>query len=155
MPDSSRSKAAKPTSGGGTSRGPGKSFPKLSIARTAVAGLLMVAGIAWMVVYLNLEPGGSTLGWMADLMRWNFLIGFLLLFIGLSVAADPTTPLGRGRGVVVGMLACFLLGLIWIVVYYIAGQSIHIPLIADLGQYNLVVGIGFMGVGFVYATHWE
>jgi hypothetical protein len=26
---------------------------------------------------------------------------------------------------------------------------------SDLGQYNLVVGIGFMAVGFVYATHWE
>jgi hypothetical protein len=30
-----------------------------------------------------------------------------------------------------------------------------VPLLTDLAQYNLVVGIGFMGVGFVYATHWE
>ena len=29
------------------------------------------------------------------------------------------------------------------------------PLINDLGQYNLVVGIGFMAVGFTFATHWE
>ncbi|MGZ4443506.1 MAG: cell division protein CrgA [Nocardioidaceae bacterium] len=45
--------------------------------------------------------------------------------------------------------------MIWIVVYYIAGQSMTVPVITDLGQYNLVVGIGFMAVGFVYATHWE
>ena len=45
--------------------------------------------------------------------------------------------------------------LIWIVVYYIAGQSGNLPVITDLAQYNLMVGIGFMAVGFVYATHWE
>jgi len=73
----------------------------------------------------------------------------------LAVAAHPSTPLGRGRGVVVGMLGCFLLGLIWIVVYYIAGSTAPIPVIRSLDQYNLVVGIGFMAVGFVYATRWE
>jgi hypothetical protein len=83
------------------------------------------------------------------------VIGFLLVFVGLSVAAHPSTPLGRGRGVVIGMLGCFLIGLLWIVVYYVTGQSVTVPLITDLSQYNLVVGIGFMAVGFVYATHWE
>ena len=53
------------------------------------------------------------------------------------------------------MLGCFLIGPAWIVVYYITGQDIDVPLLTDLGQYNLVVGIGFMAVGFVYATHWE
>jgi hypothetical protein len=53
------------------------------------------------------------------------------------------------------MLGCFLVGLIWIVVYYITGQDLTVPVIKNLGQYNLVVGIGFMAVGFVYATHWE
>ena len=64
---------------------------------------------------------------MGDLERWNFLIGFGLIFLGLAVAAHPDTPLGRGRGVVVGMLGCFLIGLIWIVVYYIAGRTSAIP----------------------------
>ena len=155
MSDRSRSKAVKPTSGGGSSRGPGKSVPDVSIVRTAVAALLVVVGIAWIVVYMTVAMDGPQLSAMKDLGRWNFLIGFLVMFTGLAIGGHPTTPLGRGRGVVVGMLGCFLLGLIWIVVYYIAGQTIHIPLIADLGQYNLVVGIGFMSVGFVYATHWE
>jgi hypothetical protein len=92
---------------------------------------------------------------MGDLQRWNYLIGFGLIFLGLTVAGHPSTPLGRGRGVVVGMLGSFLIGLLWIVVYYITGSSIEVPVMKDLDQYNLVVGIGFMAVGFVYATKWE
>jgi hypothetical protein len=71
------------------------------------------------------------------------------------LAAHPSTPLGRGRGVVVGMLGCFLVGLLWIVVYYVTNQDLSIPIIRELGNYNLLVGIGFMAVGFVYATQWE
>ena len=127
----------------------------ISVVRTAVAGLLVAAGIAWMVVYLNVAQDGTKLTWMGDLGRWNFLIGFGLVFLGLAVAAHPSTPLGRGRGVVVGMLGCFLIGLVWIVVYYITGQDQTVPLVRNLGQYNLMVGIGFMAVGFIYATHWE
>jgi len=127
----------------------------VSVARTAAAALVVALGIAWMVVYINVAQDGLELTWMGDLLRWNFLIGFLLIFLGLGLAAHPSTPLGRGRGVVVGMLGCFLLGLIWIIVYYITGQELTLPLLKELGQYNLVVGIGFMAVGFVYATKWE
>lgn len=129
-----------------------------SMVRTGLAVLLVLLGIAWLVVYLNAADPGSTGGqfaWMRDLRRWNFVIGFGLLFLGLAVAAHPSTPMGRGRGVVIGMLGCFLIGLVWIVLYYVTGQDFTIPLVTELGQYNLVVGIGFMAVGFVYATHWE
>jgi hypothetical protein len=129
--------------------------PTVSVARTVVAAVIAALGIAWMVVYINVAQDGQQLTWMGELERWNFLIGFGLLFLGLAIAAHPDTPLGRGRGVVVGMLACFLIGLIWIVVYYMTGQDLAIPLMKELGQYNLVVGIGFMAVGFVYATKWE
>ena len=129
--------------------------PTVSVARTVAAAVIAALGIAWMVVYINVAQDGQQLTWMGDLERWNFLIGFGLLFLGLAIAAHPDTPLGRGRGVVVGMLACFLIGLIWIVVYYMTGQDLAIPLMKELGQYNLVVGIGFMAVGFVYATRWE
>ncbi len=125
-----------------------------SVVRTVLAAALVVAGIAWIVVYLNIAQDGEQLTWMGDLRRWNFLIGFGALLLGLAFAAHPSTPLGRGRGVVWGMLGCFLIGLIWIVVYYMAGDA-DIPLISDLTNYNLVVGIGFMAVGFVFATHWE
>jgi Cell division protein CrgA len=129
-----------------------------SVVRTAVAAAIVLVGIAWLVVYVVVagpDTDGTSLTWMGDLGRWNYLIGFGLVFLGLVVAAHPRTPLGRGRGVVVGMLGCFLIGLIWIVVYYVTGQDATVPLLSDLGQYNLMVGIGFMAVGFVYATHWE
>ena len=129
--------------------------PTVSVARTVAAAVIAALGIAWMVVYINVAQDGQQLTWMGELERWNFLIGFGLLFLGLAIAAHPDTPLGRGRGVVVGMLACFLIGLIWIVVYYMTGQDLAIPLMKELGQYNLVVGIGFLAVGFVYATKWE
>jgi hypothetical protein len=133
----------------------GDQGPGVSVLRTAAAAALAILGIAWIVVYQTAAQEGASLSWMGDLGRWNFMIGFVLIFLGLGVAANPSTPLGRGRGVVVGMLGCFLLGLVWIVTYYIAGSTAAIPVITDLGQYNLVVGIGFMAVGFVYATKWE
>ena len=136
-----------------------------SIVRTVVAVLLVVAGIAWIAVYVNFAKDAATalpgtkpdnpLPWMADLGRWNFLIGFLVIFAGLSVAAHKRTPLGRGRGVVIGMLGCFLIGLVWIVLFYFIGQNDLVPVMKDLDQYNLLVGIGFMAVGFTFATKWE
>lgn len=128
-----------------------------SIVRTALCAVLVLLGIAWIVVYVVVaDPtkADPSLPSMGDLGKWNYLIGFGLILLGLALAAHPSTPLGRGRGVVVGMLGCFLIGLLWIVFYYIVGAS-DVPLFTDLAQYNLVVGIGFMAVGFVYATHWE
>src|SRR5215213_7067665 len=131
---------------------------RTSIVRTGIALLLVLLGIAWLVVYWTVagpSTDGTKLTWMGDLDRWNYLIGFGLIFLGLASAAHPSTPLGRGRGVVVGMLGCFLVGLLWIVVYYVTNQDLSVPIIRELGNYNLLVGIGFMAVGFVYATQWE
>jgi hypothetical protein len=129
-----------------------------SLVRTGLAALLVLVGIAWLVVYVAVagpDTDGTKLTWMGDLGKWSYVIGFGAIFIGLALAAHPSTPLGRGRGVVIGMLGCFLVGLVWIVVYYVTGQTADVPLLTDLSQFNLVVGIGFMAVGFVYATHWE
>ena len=135
-------------------------------ARFVVALVLMVLGIAWIAYYYVVvradptavpaqEPGKPA--FMADLKDWNYLIGFGLIMVGLFVAAHPSTPLGRNRGVVVTMLACFLIGLIWICTYYVlTGSHLDdVPVFNDLEQYNLMVGIGFMAVGFAYATRWE
>ncbi len=133
--------------------------------RFLLALLLMVIGVAWIAyTYLVVrvdpaavpapKPGGP--GFMGDLGDWNYLIGFGLAMLGLAVSAHPATPLGRGRGVVVGMLACFLIGLLWICTYYVFSNDISgIPVMNDLGQYNLLVGIAFMAVGFTFATRWE
>ena len=34
-------------------------------------------------------------------------------------------------------------------------QLPKVPIFNDLDQYNLMVGIGFMAVGFAFATRWE
>ena len=133
--------------------------------RFIVALVLMVLGIAWIAYYYLAvrvdptafpapDPGSPK--FMADLGNWNYLIGFGLLLLGLAISAHPSTPLGRGRGVVVGMLGCFLIGLLWICTYYVFSNDISsIPVLNDLGQKNLIVGIGFMAVGFTFATRWE
>jgi hypothetical protein len=138
-----------------------------SVVRTAIAALLVVLGIAWIAVYVvfaqdaaNYTAGLGTkpdnpLPWMADLEKWNYAIGFGMIFVGLAVSAHKSTPLGRGRGVVVGMLGCFLIGLVWIVTFYFVSGNDSVPVMGDLGQYNLLVGIGFMAVGFTFATKWE
>ena len=138
--------------------------------RFVVALVLIGLGIAWIVYYyLGVRPdptaltkdgdpvGPSGPGFMGDLEKWNYVIGFGLIFVGLIISAHPSTPLGRNRGVVVGMLGCFLLGLLWICTYYIFSNDKldDIPVFNDLGQYNLMVGIGFMAVGFAFATRWE
>lgn len=142
--------------------------------RFILAVVLMVAGIAWLIyTYWGVRPEG---GWdaidletgeavaaggpkfIADLEMWNYLIGFGVFFVGLLISAHPSTPLGRGRGVVGAMLGCFLIGLIWICVYYIfmtGTEPTDIPIFNDLGNKNLFVGIGFMAVGFAFATRWE
>lgn len=139
-------RTATPAPGGGSG---------IKVVPTALAALLVVAGIAYVVYYLTQVYDDQTPQRLADLGDWNWVIGFGLIFLGLVVAARPSTPLGRGRGVVVGMLGCFLLGLVWIVVYYVTSQDVSVPLIAELGNYNLIVGVGFMAVGFVFATRWE
>lgn len=129
--------------------------------RFLIALALIILGIAWIAFYYVGvrpedfgEPTGP--GFMGDLADWNYLIGFLLIFAGLIVSAHPSTPLGRGRGVVVGMLGCFLIGLIWICTFYVFANDLSaIWVFNDLGQKNLLVGIGFMAVGFTFATKWE
>ena len=127
----------------------------ISVVRTALSAILVVAGIAWVCYYDFAVFDDGTPKKIADLGNRNFLIGFGVMFLGLALSAHRTTPLGRGRGVVVGMLGCFVIGLLWIVVYYVTSQSASIPLISELGNYNLIVGIGFMAVGFIFATKWE
>jgi len=133
--------------------------------RFVLAIVLVAVGIAWMAYYYSVvrvdptvlpAPKAGSPKFMADLGNWNYLIGFGAIFVGLIIAAHPSTPLGRGRGVVVGMLGCFLIGLLWICTFYVISNDVsRLPVFNDLAQKNLFVGIGFMAVGFTYATRWE
>jgi hypothetical protein len=50
------------------------------------------------------------------------------------------------------MLAMFLVGLAWIVLFYVTQGSL--PLDA-LGNWNIVVGFGFIAAGFGFSTQWK
>lgn len=52
------------------------------------------------------------------------------------------------------MVTCFLLGLGYVVIYYLAGQDI--PLMRDISPLiNVSIGFAFVGVGFFLATKWR
>ncbi len=51
------------------------------------------------------------------------------------------------------MIACFVLGLAWITVYYVT--SANMPFIRTLSGWNLVIGFGLIIAGVVLATRWR
>jgi hypothetical protein len=65
---------------------------------------------------------------------------------------DPSSKVSP-RWLAPVMVACFLIGLAWIVVFYLAGNDN--PLMSDIGNYNLIIGFAFIGVGFALATQWR
>jgi hypothetical protein len=50
------------------------------------------------------------------------------------------------------MVAAFIGGLVWIVIFYISATAYPIP---GIGAWNMVVGFGFIAVGFSLATRWR
>jgi hypothetical protein len=71
-------------------------------------------------------------------------------------AAVEVAPLDESvespRWLVPVMLSAFLIGLAWIVVFYMTETSLPIP---GIGAWNMLVGFGFIGVGFTLATRWR
>jgi hypothetical protein len=51
------------------------------------------------------------------------------------------------------MIGFMLLGLVWVIVYYIGG-SIGLP-IPGIGAWNLVIGFGIAFIGFLMTTRWR
>ena len=50
------------------------------------------------------------------------------------------------------MVACMLIGLLWIVVFYLSQTLYPIP---NIGAWNMVIGFLFIGVGFSLSTRWR
>jgi len=50
------------------------------------------------------------------------------------------------------MFGFMLLGLIWIIVFYVSGSTLPIP---SLGSWNILVGFGIMFIGFLMTTRWR
>lgn len=53
-------------------------------------------------------------------------------------------------GLMIGLL---LVGLLWIVVYYVAGDEI--PFMVSLGAWNFAIGFGAMVAGLVMSMRWR
>jgi hypothetical protein len=62
---------------------------------------------------------------------------------GADAAGGPTL---MKRVAAPAMVTCWLLGLFWVVLYYMFQDDL--PLVGDLGGWNLVIGMGFIAVGF-------
>lgn len=50
------------------------------------------------------------------------------------------------------MLGLMILGLIWIVVFYVTQQEYPIP---SIGSWNLIAGFGLIMAGFLMTTKWQ
>jgi len=66
--------------------------------------------------------------------------------------AKSTGPQQNGPLFLPIMLGLFIVGLAWIVVYYLTQGDYPIP---SLGNWNLVAGFGVLIAGFVMATRWK
>ena len=66
-----------------------------------------------------------------------------------SAKASKISP----RWVVPSMLGCLIFGLAWIALFYITGGTT--PVQSALGDWNLVVGFGFIIAGVGLSTKWR
>ena len=59
---------------------------------------------------------------------------------------------GSPRWLVPLMIACFVLGLLWVVVYYVTQTEYPI---SGIGLWNMGIGFGLIIVGFILSTQWK
>ena len=69
----------------------------------------------------------------------------------LTTSKKPVR-VGGARWIAPVMVACWVLGLAWIVTYYI---NPDLRYLRDLGDWNLLIGMGLIALGFVFSTKWE
>lgn len=50
------------------------------------------------------------------------------------------------------MVGLFLLGIIWLILFYVSNNAIPVK---ALGNWNLLVGFGFIVAGFGVSTQWR
>jgi len=63
---------------------------------------------------------------------------------------------GSRQWVVPTFVTVGLLGVLWLVVYYItASTGIVVPVMTALGGWNVLIGMGGMAAAFVLATFWK
>jgi hypothetical protein len=61
-------------------------------------------------------------------------------------------PLESPKWLAPTMVGSFLIGLFWIVTFYVSQTAYPIP---NIGAWNMLVGFAFIGFGFSLATKWR
>jgi hypothetical protein len=69
-----------------------------------------------------------------------------------SVAHAAPVPTESPKWLAPTMVGAFIAGLIWIVIFYVSATKYPIP---NIGAWNMVVGFGFIALGFSLATQWR
>jgi hypothetical protein len=69
-----------------------------------------------------------------------------------DLAAVSSAPLESPRWLAPVMVGSFLLGLAWIVTFYISQTKYPVP---GIGVWNMIIGFSFIGLGFSLATRWR
>lgn len=60
--------------------------------------------------------------------------------------------IGGSRWLAPVMVAMFVIGLAWIVAWYISPEN---PVMGPLAGWNVAIGFVFIGIGFLLSTKWE
>ncbi|MFM9141921.1 MAG: cell division protein CrgA [Actinomycetota bacterium] len=69
-----------------------------------------------------------------------------------ELAVESSLPIESPRWLAPAMVTTFLIGLAWIVTFYISETRYPVP---GIGAWNMVVGFAFIGIGFSLATRWR
>ena len=132
-----------------------------------LAAALLLAAIGWVVatVFATTDNDFPKLGEVPVLFgigTWNYAIAVALGFAALTVAdrtrpePEPGKQTLATRWAGPAMVTSALIGLSWIVLFYVVGGTdTRIPVYSDLGQWNIVIGMGFILAAFGFAMKWE
>lgn len=130
--------------------------------------LLLVLAICWAVAtyFATTDadfPGVGAVPGVVKLGAWNYAVAAGLAFAAMWIAdrtrpePPPREPGAVGnRWAAPAMLTSAIIGLVWIVVFYTIQQTdVVIPFYSDLGNWNIIIGMGFICAAFGFAMKWE
>jgi hypothetical protein len=73
-------------------------------------------------------------------------------YVPKNVLNAPSLPKESPNWLAPAMVSAFLIGLVWIVIFYVTSTRYPIP---GIGAWNMVVGFAFVAAGFGLATRWR
>ncbi len=141
---------------------------KLGGWKHPLAAALLLVAIGWVVATIfattdNDFPRVGEVPGLFGLGKWNYAIAAAIAFVAMTVA-DRTRPApmpgepgtAGNRWAAPAMVTSAIIGLLWIVLFYVvSGTDTRIPVYSDLGQWNIIIGMGFILASFGFAMKWE